>query len=73
MNFKTPNVVIIFSNSIPKMNQLSRDRWQIFRITKEGLKRCEGRIWERQKQKQPCYSDFGRGEKDNNNDEYYDE
>ena len=54
VTFKVPNAVIVFSNSIPQMNQLSRDRWRIFRITKAGLKRCDGRIWEQQKNKQPC-------------------
>ena len=49
VTFKVPNVVIVFSNCIPQMNQLSRDRWCIFRITKAGLKRCDGRIWEQQK------------------------
>ena len=73
MTFKTPNVVMVFSNSIPEMKQLSRDRWRIFRITKEGLKQCEGRIWERQKQKQACHSNFGRGTKCDNSDKYYDE
>ena len=68
VNFKVPNVVIVFSNSIPRMKQLSRDRWRIFRITKAGLKRCDGRIWERQKEKQPCYSNFGRDDKLDNDD-----
>ena len=54
VTFKVPNVVIVFSNSIPQMSQLSRDRWCIFRITKEGLKRCDGRICEQQKNKQTC-------------------
>ena len=72
VTFKVPNVVVVFSNSIPTMKQLSKDRWRIFRITKDGLKRCDGRIWERQKEKQPCYSNFGRDEKCDN-DDYYDD
>ena len=68
ITFKVPNVVIIFSNSIPQMKELSRDRWQIFRIVKEGLKRSDERIWEKQKNKQPCYSDFGKSEKQDDDD-----
>ena len=37
IRFKTPNTVMIFSNSYPKVNQLSRDRWQIFNTNKDGL------------------------------------
>ena len=70
VNFKVPNAVVVFSNKIPTMKQLSKDRWRIFRITKDGLKRCDGRIWERQKEKQPCHSNFGRDEKCGN-DNYY--
>ena len=35
--FKTPNTVVIFSNQIPEMRRLSKDRWIIFKITKNGL------------------------------------
>ena len=62
VTFKSPNVLIVFSNSVPNMKQLSRDRWIIFRITKEGgLKRCDGIIRERQtatKKKQQSISKY---------------
>ncbi len=47
VRFKTPNVVIIFSNSDPDIAHLSRDRWQIFNITNDGLNRVDGRLYER--------------------------
>ena len=43
VRFKTPNVVFVFSNVDPDV-QLSRDRWQISSITKDGLKRHDGRL-----------------------------
>ena len=44
VRFKTPNVVFVFSNVDPDVMQLSRDRWQILSITKDGLKRIDGRL-----------------------------
>ena len=44
VRFKTPNVVIVFSNVHPDVMQLSRDRWQILSITKDGLKRYNERL-----------------------------
>ena len=44
VRFKTPNVVIVFSNVDPDVMQLSRDRWQIFNIAKDGLNRIDGRL-----------------------------
>ena len=29
IRFKTPNIVMVFSNQYPKVHHLSRDRWQI--------------------------------------------
>ena len=40
----TPNVVFVFSNVDPDVMQLSRDRWQILSITKDGLKRYDERL-----------------------------
>ena len=37
LTFKTPNVLILFSNSRPDSSQLSRDRWRIYSINKNGL------------------------------------
>ena len=37
LSFKTPNVLILFSNSRPDSTQLSRDRWRIYSINKNGL------------------------------------
>ena len=47
VRFKTPNVVIVFSNNSPDVSQLSRDRWNIFNINMDGLNRIDGRICER--------------------------
>ena len=40
VRFKTLNVVFVFSNVVPDVMQLSRDRWQILSITKDG-KTCK--------------------------------
>ena len=37
LRFRTPNVVAVFSNVDPDVNQLSKDRWKIFYIKKDGL------------------------------------
>ena len=50
VHFKVPNIVVIFSNSIPKMQQLSRDRWRVLRINKDGLKDITNRLWTTQKE-----------------------
>ena len=34
LRFKTPNVVMVFSNEPPLVNQLSSDRWRIYKISK---------------------------------------
>ncbi len=44
VRFKTPNTVIVLSNSDPDVMQLSQDRWQIFSITKDGLNRYDGKL-----------------------------
>ena len=49
LRFKTPNIVIVFSNNDPDMMQLSRDRCKIFNIAEEGLKRHDGRLSARKK------------------------
>ena len=38
IRFKIPNVVVVFSNHMPNTRQLSKDRWEIFRIINAGLK-----------------------------------
>ena len=37
VKFKTPNQVVVFSNTIPEKKNLSIDRWQIFRTSTDGL------------------------------------
>ena len=44
VRFKPPNVVIVFSNVDPDVMQLSRDRWHILSITKDGLNRIDSRL-----------------------------
>ena len=41
VRFKSPNVVVVFSNSTPDIQQLSKDRWKVYCITKEGLNKQE--------------------------------
>ena len=38
LTFKTPNILIVFSNSRPNKFELSNDRWAIYSINKDGLK-----------------------------------
>ena len=35
--FKTPNIVVVFSNQYPDMMKLSYDRWIIFKINDQEL------------------------------------
>ena len=51
IRFRTPNVVIVFSNADPDMTQLSRDRWKVFYINKYGLSSQENRLWEQRHSK----------------------
>ena len=37
LQFKVPNVVMVFSNVYPDTKQLSRDRWNVYNITEKGL------------------------------------
>ena len=53
LHFKTPNVVVVFSNARPKMKQLSRDRWRVLRITKSGLNDITNALWKFQKEAKP--------------------
>ena len=43
LKIKTPNTVIVFSNSHPNMDQLSADRWKIYEIVGNDLKYTEKR------------------------------
>ena len=45
MRFKTPNIVVVFSNHMPKTKELSKDRWKIFRIVSTGLKDTTVSVW----------------------------
>ena len=50
LRFKTPNTVIVFSNRIPRMHSLSKDRWKIFGITDDRLiGDIEEKLWSQQK------------------------
>jgi len=48
LHFKVPNTVVVFSNRVPNTKELSKDRWKIFRITKDGLKDVTIDIWKMQ-------------------------
>ena len=37
LKFKTPNIVVVFSNEAPEVKQLSKDRWKIFQIRDDDL------------------------------------
>ena len=37
LKFHTPNIIIVFSNEMPDVDQLSKDRWKIFQIRDEEL------------------------------------
>ena len=37
LKLKTPNVVVVFSNEKPDVNQLAVDRWRIFSIKNNDL------------------------------------
>ena len=41
IKFKTPNFIMVFSNSWPNRRHLSKDRWKIFEPTTDGLKTIE--------------------------------
>ena len=45
LRFRTPNVVAVFSNADQDMSQLSKDRWKVFYINKDGLSSQEKRLW----------------------------
>ena len=50
LRIKTPNLVIVFSNRVPRMHFLSLDRWKVFSI-REGklVGGFEEQIWKQQK------------------------
>ena len=37
LKFKTPNIVVVFTNEAPEVKQLSKDRWKIFQIRDDDL------------------------------------
>ena len=37
LTFKTPNIVLIFSNEQPIITKISKDRWNIFNIVRGDL------------------------------------
>ena len=48
IRFQIPNVVVVFSNHMPNIRQLSKDRWTIFRIVNAGLKDTTIQVWKNQ-------------------------
>ena len=61
LNFKQPNVLMVFSNREPLQNKLSKDRWTILKISKDltELTDIEGRKLEKRKEQ---ITHFGAGE-----------
>ena len=53
LNFKKPNVLMVFSNREPDQNKLSKDRWIIFKMSKDlsELTNIEGRKLSKKKGK----------------------
>ena len=45
IQFKTPNIVVVFSNEPPDMKQLSKDRWKIYYIINGSLVSKEESLW----------------------------
>ena len=45
IQFKTPNIVVVFSNAPPDMKQLSKDRWKIYYIINGSLVSKEESLW----------------------------
>ena len=37
LKFHTPNTIVVFSNEMPGVDQLSKDRWKIFQIRDDDL------------------------------------
>ena len=60
IQFKTPNIVVVFSNAGPKMNQLSKDRWKVYFINKDGLSSQEERLWKSRSRK-PNHTELRHG------------
>ena len=48
LQFKIPNVLVVFSNHIPNTKELSKDRWKIYRILSAGLKDITMDMWNSQ-------------------------
>ena len=48
MQFKIPNVVVVFSIHMPSTRELSEDRWKIFRIANAGLNDITIQVWKTQ-------------------------
>ena len=49
LRIKRPNLVLVFSNRHPRIRSLSKDRWQIYFITDDGLTAGhEEWMWEKQ-------------------------
>ena len=67
IRFRTPNIVVAFSNKDPDVKQLSKDRWKIYYITKDGLNSHEERLWKERHTKRVCQSNFERSN-DNESD-----
>ena len=71
IQFKEPNVVVVFSNAEPDMRQLSKDRWKVYYITQTGLNSHEERLWKLRCSKRPTQSNWGSTQQANfqrNND-----
>lgn len=49
IRFKTPNTLMVFSNVYPNTKKLSRDRWDIYNVNKNGLNNVTQQIMKMRK------------------------
>ena len=52
IRFKTPNIVMIFSNKYPNLKKLTNDRWLVLHPNNDGLKDFTAGL--RKKKEQTC-------------------
>ena len=56
LRFRTPNSMAIFSNADPDRSQLSKNRWKVFYINKDGLGSQVKRLWKQRHSRESNFS-----------------